>query len=55
MLKLMQEKGLVDRDEAARSSVWSARVSRETASTSLVRRLIDLRLRRLGPQACWRT
>jgi BlaI family transcriptional regulator, penicillinase repressor len=42
MLKLMQEKGLVDRDEASRSSVWSARVSREAASTSLVRRLMDL-------------
>jgi BlaI family penicillinase repressor len=42
MLKLMQEKALVDRDEAARSSVWSARVSREVASTSLVRRLMDL-------------
>jgi predicted transcriptional regulator len=42
MLKLMQEKGLVDRDEGSRSSVWSARVSREAASTSLVRRLMDL-------------
>jgi len=42
MLKLMQEKGLVNRDEAARSSVWSARVSREAASTSLVRRLMGL-------------
>src|ERR1700678_3057237 len=42
MLKLMQEKGLVDRDEAARSSVWSANVSRETASTNLLRRLMDL-------------
>ena len=42
MLKLMQEKGLVDRDFTSRSSIWSARVSRETASTSLVRRLMDL-------------
>ncbi len=42
MLKLMQEKGLVDRSEAARGSVYSARVSREAASTSLVRRLMDL-------------
>ncbi len=42
MLKLMQEKGLVDRSEAARASVYSARVSREAASTSLVRRLMDL-------------
>jgi BlaI family transcriptional regulator, penicillinase repressor len=42
MLKLMQEKGLVGRDEAARSSVWSARVSRTATSSSLVRRLMDL-------------
>jgi BlaI family transcriptional regulator, penicillinase repressor len=42
MLKLMQKKGLVDRDETSRTSVWSARVSREAASTSLVRRLMDL-------------
>jgi BlaI family transcriptional regulator, penicillinase repressor len=42
MLKLMQEKGLVDRDETSRTSVWSARVSREAAGTSLVRRLMDL-------------
>jgi predicted transcriptional regulator len=42
MLKLMQEKGLVERSEAARGSVYSARVSREAASTSLVRRLMDL-------------
>jgi predicted transcriptional regulator len=41
-LKLMQEKGLVDRDEGSRTSIWSARVSREEASTSLVRRLMDL-------------
>jgi BlaI family transcriptional regulator, penicillinase repressor len=42
MLKLMQAKGLVDRDESSRSSVWSARVSREAAGTNLVRRLMDL-------------
>ena len=42
MLKLMQEKGLVDRSEVPRGSVYSARVSREAASTSLVRRLMDL-------------
>ena len=42
MLKLMQEKGLVDRDESARSSVWSARVSRAATSSSLLRRLMDL-------------
>jgi BlaI family penicillinase repressor len=42
MLKLMHEKGLVDRNEASRNSIWSARVSREAAGTSLVRRLMDL-------------
>jgi BlaI family transcriptional regulator, penicillinase repressor len=44
MLKLMQEKGLVARGEgeAARGSVYSARVSREAASTGLVRRLVDM-------------
>ena len=44
MLKLMQDKGLVDRDEgeAGRGSVYSARVSREAASTGLVRRLVDM-------------
>jgi BlaI family transcriptional regulator, penicillinase repressor len=42
MLKLMQEKGLVVRGEAGRRSVYSAQVSREAASTSLVRRLMDL-------------
>jgi BlaI family transcriptional regulator, penicillinase repressor len=42
MLKLMQGKGLVDRVEAGRGSVYAARLSREAASTSLVRRLMDL-------------
>lgn len=44
MLKVMQEKGLVGRGEgeAARGSVYSARVSREAASTGLVRRLVDM-------------
>lgn len=43
MLKLMQEKGLVERceAEAARGSVYSAGVSREAASRGLVRRLVD--------------
>jgi predicted transcriptional regulator len=44
MLKLMQEKKLVERreGEAARGSVYSARVSREEASRGLVRRLVDM-------------
>jgi predicted transcriptional regulator len=44
MLKLMQEKGLVERGEgeAGRGSVYSAGVSREATSTGLVRRLVDM-------------
>ena len=44
MLKLMQEKGLVARGagEDARGSVYSARISREAASTGLIRRLVDV-------------
>src|SRR4051812_25104956 len=44
VLKLMQEKKLVERrqGESARGSVYLARVSREAASTGLVRRLVDL-------------
>jgi BlaI family transcriptional regulator, penicillinase repressor len=44
MLKLMQEKGLVQRNEGegARGSVYSAGVSRKAASTGLVRRLVDM-------------
>lgn len=44
MLKMMQDKGLVARGEGegTRGSVYSARVSREVASSGLVRRLVDL-------------
>jgi BlaI family transcriptional regulator, penicillinase repressor len=44
MLRVMQEKGLVDRHEGenARSSVWSARVTRAAASTTMLKRLLDL-------------
>ena len=44
MLRLMLEKGLVERGEGegVRGSVYAARVSRETASTGLVRRLVDM-------------
>jgi BlaI family transcriptional regulator, penicillinase repressor len=42
MLKLMQEKGLVDRSKASRGSVYAARVSRQAASTTVLRRLMDL-------------
>jgi predicted transcriptional regulator len=44
MLKVMQEKGLVERreGEAGRGSVYSAGASREATSTGLVRRLVDM-------------
>jgi predicted transcriptional regulator len=44
MLKVMQEKGLVERGEGegARGSLYSAAVSREAASAGLVRRLVDM-------------
>jgi BlaI family transcriptional regulator, penicillinase repressor len=44
MLKLMQEKGLVARGVRgdARGAVYSAKISREVASTGLIRRLVDI-------------
>jgi predicted transcriptional regulator len=44
MLKLMQEKELVERreGEGGRGSVYTARVSRKAVSTGLVRRLVDM-------------
>ena len=44
MLKLMQEKGLVERGEGegSRGSLYSAGMSREAASAGLVRRLVDM-------------
>ncbi len=44
MLRVMQEKGLVDRHEGenARASVWSARVTRAATSTTMLKRLLDL-------------
>jgi predicted transcriptional regulator len=44
MLRVMQEKRLVDRHEGenARASVWSARVTRAAASTTMLKRLLDL-------------
>ncbi|SRR5579883_2583172 len=43
MLRVMQEKGLVERaeGEGARGSLYSAAISRAEASTGLVRRLVD--------------
>ena len=42
MLKLMREKGLVERGDGLRGYVWSAKVSRKAARTGLLGKLLDL-------------
>lgn len=44
MLKVMERKRLVERTEGTnpRASVWSARVSRSAAGTTMIRRLMDM-------------
>jgi predicted transcriptional regulator len=42
MLKLMREKGLVERGDGPRGYIWSAKVSRESARTGLLGKLLDL-------------
>jgi BlaI family transcriptional regulator, penicillinase repressor len=42
MLKLMGEKGLVERGDGPRGYVWSAKVSRTSARTGLLGKLLDL-------------
>jgi predicted transcriptional regulator len=42
MLKLMRDKGLVDRADGQRGYVWSARITRKAARAGLIGRLIDL-------------
>jgi predicted transcriptional regulator len=41
MLKVMLNKGLVKRTRGTRGSLWSARVSQEAATSSLLQKLID--------------
>ena len=41
MLKIMLEKGLVERSSGERSYRWSAKVSRRSAESGLTHRLID--------------
>jgi predicted transcriptional regulator len=41
MLKVMVNKGLVKRSRASRGSLWSARISQDTATAGLLRKLID--------------
>ena len=42
MLKLMRDKGLVERADGPRGYVWSAKITRESARAGLIGRLIDL-------------
>ena len=42
MLERMREKGLVERADGPRGYLWSARVSRTSARSGLVGRLLDL-------------
>jgi BlaI family transcriptional regulator, penicillinase repressor len=41
MLKLMREKGLVERDDGPRGYMWSARVSRQAARAGLLGKLLN--------------
>jgi BlaI family transcriptional regulator, penicillinase repressor len=42
MLKLMREKGLVERSDGPRGYLWSAKVSRRAARAGLLSKLLDL-------------
>jgi len=42
MLKLMRDKGLVDRAQGPRGYVWSARITRNAARAGLIGRLVAL-------------
>jgi predicted transcriptional regulator len=42
MLKLMRDKGLIDRGDGPRGYVWSAKITRNAARAGLIGRLIDL-------------
>ncbi len=42
MLKLMREKGLVERADGPRGYLWSARVSRKAARAGLLGKLLDV-------------
>ncbi|CAN5614125.1 BlaI/MecI/CopY family transcriptional regulator [soil metagenome] len=41
MLKVMRDKGLVDREQGPKGYLWSALVSRRATSAGLLRRLVD--------------
>ena len=41
MLKMMKEKGLVDREDGPRGYVWSALVSRQDAASGLIGKLVQ--------------
>ena len=42
MLKLMRDKGLVERADGPRGYLWSARITRKAARAGLIGRLVDL-------------
>jgi BlaI family transcriptional regulator, penicillinase repressor len=42
MLKLMREKGLVERADGPKGYLWSAKVSRKSARSGLLGKLLDL-------------
>jgi predicted transcriptional regulator len=42
MLKLMRDKGLIDRADGPRGYIWSARITRNAARAGLIGRLVDL-------------
>lgn len=42
MLKLMREKGLVERADGPRGYLWSAKVTRKAARAGLIGKLVDL-------------
>ena len=51
MLKVMLDKKLVHRRRTPQGYLWSAKTTRQTAATGMVRKLVDLGLRRIGPTA----
>ncbi|HWB08046.1 MAG TPA: BlaI/MecI/CopY family transcriptional regulator [Pirellulales bacterium] len=42
MLKLMRDKGLVERGDGPRGYTWSAKITRKAARAGLIGRLVDL-------------
>ena len=51
ILKVMLDKKLVRRKRTPQGYLWSAKTTRQSAATGMVRKLVDLGLRRIGPTA----